>query len=404
MGAIEMRTATRRQGVAERASLLLGCAAVLAGCQILFDIERRDASPLAAAGDAGTVTAGGAEDEGGGPAVTGGVAIAGGGEAGAGPAGGDGVGGAPPISGGGAAGAPLTDSGGTGGAATPDLRYCDVLPNDGLDWSCSAPGPGSGWGRSIELRGRFSNYDELLSLMACRVPGETSTCRDVFDTVTPTGAFAFVAAQEEHAVVSWRSGGTTGEATLWLGRSEVTGLDVGETFLLLPQTVVAIGALGGITVDPALGMVFAAIRDCRLELARGVRYAGRTSSTEGSSISGFSFAIHDVVPVDEPTSDAGFGGIVNLEPGFVTLLAYVEGGCIVAEASLLVEAGRVAYVSLVPSGASGDNFGPGAGGAAGAGGATADDDAGPVGAAASSGATGQSGGGGRATAGAGGGG
>jgi hypothetical protein len=94
----------------------------------------------------------------------------------------------------------------------------------------------------------------------------------------------------------------------------VTGSTVGETFLLLPQTVVAIGALGGITVDPALGMVFAAIRDCRLELARAsaTRAAPRP---RGSSISGFSFAIHDVVPVDEPTSDAGFGGIVNLEPG-----------------------------------------------------------------------------------------
>ena len=272
---------------------------------------------------------------------------------------------------------------------------------------CSAPNPSAGWGRSIELRGRFSNYDEILSLEACRVPGETSTCRDVIAALTPTGAFAFTATQEEHAAVSWQSGTYTGEATLWLARSDMTGLDVGETFLLLPQTVVAIGAMGGITVDPALGMVFAAIRDCRLELARGVRFAGRTSSTEGSAISGYSFAIHDVVPVDEPTSDAGFGGIVNLDPGFVTLLAYVERGCIVAEASLLVEAGRVAYVSLVPTGASGDNFGPSAGGAAAGGTAsqgsvTAGGDAGAAGVAASSGAAGQSGGGGGASAGGGG--
>jgi hypothetical protein len=90
MGAIEMRTATRRQGVAERASLLLGCAAVLAGCQILFDIERRDASPLAAAGDAGTVTAGARRTRRW-PRGDRRRAIAGGGEAGAGPAGGDGV-------------------------------------------------------------------------------------------------------------------------------------------------------------------------------------------------------------------------------------------------------------------------------------------------------------------------
>jgi hypothetical protein len=56
------------------------------------------------------------------------------------------------------------------------------------------------------------------------------------------------------------------------------------------------------------------------------------------------------VPESSPTGSAGLGGLANLTAGATTIYGYIGDGCIVAEARIVSETSRIAYVYLVPNG------------------------------------------------------
>lgn len=107
-----------------------------------------------------------------------------------------------------------------------------------------------------------------------------------------------------------------------------------------------------ITAD---GVAVIGIKDCSGNMASGVWFAAKAEAS--SPIMGLHFSIQHSFPIPEagPTGSAGLGGLVNLTPGEVNVYGYVDDGCIVAQARIISEASRVAYVFLVPNGFGGNN-------------------------------------------------
>jgi hypothetical protein len=175
----------------------------------------------------------------------------------------------------------------------------------------------------------------------------SSDCTRV--AVDADGGFCMESIQGDHGEVTWSIDGRSPRATLWTSLSEVANLNVGTVLLVLPETVAQVGTPAGFDVDLTKGIVFAAVMDCGLLGAKGVRFVAH--STQSQARTGVSFMFVGLTPKDAPTNEQGLGGIVNVEPGLVTVDAVLPDGCIVGQADVLADRGTVTYVYLVPNGA-----------------------------------------------------
>lgn len=98
------------------------------------------------------------------------------------------------------------------------------------------------------------------------------------------------------------------------------------------------------------GVVLIGIHDCSGDPVAEVRFAALPEVQRTVADSHFSIHPESPLPTVDPTGDNGVGGLGRQPPGVTTIDAYVGDGCFVAEARVLVENDRLAYVVLVPNG------------------------------------------------------
>jgi hypothetical protein len=96
------------------------------------------------------------------------------------------------------------------------------------------------------------------------------------------------------------------------------------------------------------GVILLNARDCT-----GASAAGVTFSTMGSDAAAVPFYSKDGLPTGDAvqTDPAGYGGLLNAEPGSITFTAKVESmGRTLGQVTLLAKAGSITYGSVVPDG------------------------------------------------------
>jgi len=242
----------------------------------------------------------------------------------------------------------------TGGAGPLKLRYCDsVTLGEGAasaapDWSCvtstrnnSQDTPG------VILEGSFlamSGNTVLDRLDYCSI--SFAACDDTLSTLQQ---FRFTSSQQGCGIIYWHEGDSEYSATMWHTITRAASLSIG-TIPLVNSTVVR--ALASALQMPitADGAALIGIKDCSKNPAAGVMFAAQTSATAPAMGLHFSIQGNFSIPQSTPTGVSGLGGVANLTPGALTIYGYVGDGCIVAEARIVSEASRIAYVYLVPNG------------------------------------------------------
>jgi hypothetical protein len=159
--------------------------------------------------------------------------------------------------------------------------------------------------------------------------------------------FSFSSNQIGNGIVYWRRDAALASATFWHSLTSAAQLNVGSLWLYTREEVKKY--VPAIPLPDGQGVAIIGLRDCSGQSAAGARFAAISAANLPM---GNHFAINKATlkPRMSPTDEVGTGGLINLDPGSATLYAYVADGCIVAEASVVVEADRVAYVHLVPSG------------------------------------------------------
>jgi hypothetical protein len=113
-------------------------------------------------------------------------------------------------------------------------------------------------------------------------------------------------------------------------------------------TTAGLAALTGATQEPTRGLVLASAMDCTGVAAAGIKLA---SNAEDSSSRAFYAA--DGLPNGDATQtdDAGYGGIVNVSPGSITLTGTLAStGREIDRVTVLVQAGMMTITTLVPHG------------------------------------------------------
>ncbi len=271
----------------------------------------------------------------------------------AGAAGEQASGGATPAASGGAS------SGGTpadaGDAGNPlNLGYCDSVTmasadaSVSQDWTCVTSTKNNATDTpGVVVSGKFlPTFGNTVfdSLDYC--PIFLATCED---TRSPLPDFSFTSTQQGCAVINWHEGSTAYGGTMWHTITHASSLLIG-TVPLVNSTVVRALASALLIPITADGSALIGIKDCSGNAASGVRFAARSSPT--APVMGLHFSIQGdfSVPEPTPTGSAGLGGLANLTPGATTIYGFIGDGCIVAEARIVSEASRIAYVYLVPNG------------------------------------------------------
>ena len=262
-------------------------------------------------------------------------------------------------------GATSAASGGTSsGGSTPvdagdagntlNLRYCDsvaVASTDASvspDWSCVTPTENNATDTpGVVVSGTFlPTFSNTVfdSLEYCAIP--FATCSD---TESPLPDFSFTSTQQGCAIIAWHEGNTAYSGTMWHTITRASSLPIG-TVPLVNSTVVQALASALLIPITADGAALIGIKDCSGNTASGVRFAAQSSPT--APVMGLHFSIQGDFSVPEltPTGASGLGGLANLTPGAATIYGTVGDGCIVAEARIVSEASRIAYVYLVPNG------------------------------------------------------
>lgn len=242
----------------------------------------------------------------------------------------------------------------TGGAGNSvSLRYCDTIAPPGADasdfpdWSCvtatknnatDTPGVAlSGTFLAVSSNTTFDSFEYCaISLTSCE------------DTNSPLPDFAFTSTQEGCAIINWHEGDAAYSATMWQTITHAPSLVIGTVPLVTPSEIQLLASALAVPIT-APGAALIGIKDCSGNMAPGVRFAAQNSTGQ---VMGLHFSIQEdfSVPVPDPTGSSGMGGLANLTPGAATVYGYVEDGCIVAEARIVSEASRIAYVYLVPNG------------------------------------------------------
>lgn len=120
-----------------------------------------------------------------------------------------------------------------------------------------------------------------------------------------------------------------------------------QILLLSPSTLTTVAAAAGSSVDPKLGAIFYAARDCSDGSGEGVSVSiDRTeSSTQG-------FYLIKGLPslAASATDSSGYGGIVNTPISFVKVSATLfSTKKPIGSTTVLSRAGTITYVYLVPS-------------------------------------------------------
>ena len=265
------------------------------------------------------------------------------------------AGGAPTTSSSSAAtgGSTLNASAGCTGGTPPNLRYCDSLTTSSADaalmpdWSCVTPLQNTASDTpGVVVSGVFS------ALSSDTVFDKLDYCPVSFSICNNTNSalpdFEFTSTQEGCGIVYWHESGTARSATMWHTITRAPSLYIG-TIPLLTQAVVPVFATilnQKITAD---GAALIGVKDCAGNTAPGVCFM---AATDDQRLMGLHFSIQNgsSIPTAAPTGAAGLGGLVNITPGIANIYAYVADGCIVAEARIVSEASRFAYVYLVPNG------------------------------------------------------
>ena len=249
-------------------------------------------------------------------------------------------------------GSKSVDAGDAGNAL--NLRYCDSVAMASADasvspdWSCVTPTENNATDTpGVVVSGTFlPTFSDTVfdSLEYCAIP--FATCDD---TQSPLPDFSFTSTQQGCAIIAWHEGNTAYSGTMWHTITRASSLPIG-TVPLVNSTVVR--ALASVLLIPitADGAALIGIKDCAGNTASGVRFAAQSSPT--APVMGLHFSIQGDFSVPEltPTGASGLGGLANLTPGAATIYGTVGDGCIVAEARIVSEASRIAYVYLVPNG------------------------------------------------------
>jgi len=215
------------------------------------------------------------------------------------------------------------------------------------DWSCVTPLQNTASDTpGVVVSGVFS------ALSSDTVFDKLDYCPVSFSICNNTNSalpdFEFTSTQEGCGIVYWHESGTARSATMWHTITRAPSLYIG-TIPLLTQAVVPVFATilnQKITAD---GAALIGVKDCAGNTAPGVCFM---AATDDQRLMGLHFSIQNgsSIPTAAPTGAAGLGGLVNITPGIANIYAYVADGCIVAEARIVSEASRFAYVYLVPNG------------------------------------------------------
>ncbi len=319
-----------------------------------YSVEDRRAASGGGA-SAGSSSLGGSGGSNAGGATLGGATLGGATLGGAGAAGEQASGGATPAASGGAS------SGGSGGSADAGdagnpltLHYCNSLAlasadaSVSQDWSCVTSTKNNATDTpGVVVSGTFLptfNNTVFDSLEYC--PIFLATCDD---TQSPLPDFSFTSTQQGCAVINWHEGSTAYSGTMWHTITHASSLLIG-TVPLVNSTVVRALASALLIPITADGSALIGIKDCAGNTASGVRFAAQSSAS--APVMGLHFSIQGdfSVPETTPTGNTGLGGLANLTPGALTIYGTIGDGCIVAEARIVSEASRIAYVYLVPNG------------------------------------------------------
>jgi hypothetical protein len=116
--------------------------------------------------------------------------------------------------------------------------------------------------------------------------------------------------------------------------------------ILQASELATFAGYAGATLMPERGQLMVGARSCLGQPAEGVSF----SSAEGDA-STAAFYLVNSVPSTKllATDDSGWGGLLNLPPGSVTLTGEVATGGSLGPLGLFTHAGEVTYTSLVPA-------------------------------------------------------
>ncbi len=238
------------------------------------------------------------------------------------------------------------------------VRQCDESTMGAIDgnWDCIR-WEGINYSDTVRVSGQFETLTpdapELTRFDVCGFAPETATdvglCEDCFDqTCERSGAvgFALQVARIEHAEIEWVSLGETTVGSMWLALSRRQSANVGTIPLLSWSLLVAYARSVGLDQSDDNGVLIASTKDCSGLLMHGI-YVRAVADGNGM---GVPFAMRNVSEPrpGEATDHSGFAGVLNVEPGWVTVQTYVEGGCLVGETSVFVTAQEIAFVDVVP--------------------------------------------------------
>jgi len=230
-----------------------------------------------------------------------------------------------------------------------NLRYCDPFPalapasNPPPDWTCARETLAGVPAPRVSITGTF--YDPNVDHLEYCSPALHSCLAVPFDPGSMS--FAFPSNQIGNGIVYWRRDGALYSATFWHSLTAAVELNVGSFWLFTRDE--AKKYVPNLPLPDGQGVAIIGLRDCSGLSAAGARFAAISAANQ---VMGNHFSLNKATmkPQMIPTDVVGTGGLINLDPGSATFYAYVADGCIVAEATVVVEADRVAYVFLVPNG------------------------------------------------------
>jgi hypothetical protein len=272
--------------------------------------------------------------------------------------------------------APPTAAGGS-----QELGWCDPLPtSSAADFSCAGE-PSSTHPDSYRMGGQlwflFPAGQQIVRFESCMTPLQTAdagspgcTDRSLSSCMEDdTIYFQFTAAWLEHAELQWSTPNGVESATFWAALSQRNVVDVGTAPLFAWSELVSYAQSVGVDQPDESGMLFLSTKDCQGRIAAGVYVRAMRQGDP----TGVPFALYQSAPrIDAPSNTDGLAGVLAVDPGWVTVQAYLEGGCLVAEADVYVRAREITYVSMIPAGTDVDREPdpgclPGPGGAGGGG-------------------------------------
>jgi len=237
---------------------------------------------------------------------------------------------------------------------TLNLHYCVSAATAGSDasasqdWSCVTPTKNNSTDTpGVVVSGTFlPTFSNTVFDRLDYCPIFLATCDD---TQSPLPDFSFTSTQQGCALINWHEGSTAYSGTMWHTITHASSLLIG-TVPLVNSTVVRALASALLIPITADGSALIGIRDCSGNTASGVRFAAQSSVA--APVTGLHFSIQGdfSIPESSPTGSAGLGGLANLTAGATTIYGYIGDGCIVAEARIVSETSRIAYVYLVPNG------------------------------------------------------